>query len=282
MKAILPAAGFGTRFLPITKVIPKEMLPLGAKPVIQYVVEEALEAGFDEILIIISESKEIIRQYFEPMPKLERHLIELGKGELVEELRRLHGMAEFQFAYQPEMKGLGDAIRCAEAFVGADDFAVLLADTVIHGPSPLAAMRDCLQKDGTSAVAMEPCPADKLTRYGIAGGSEIRPGMLRLDQMVEKPGPANAPHVRMLDGTSAHFAFAARYVFKNAIMDCLRDCPPGFNGEIQLTDAMRSLMQTDGFCGVLSKARRLDIGGPDGLLAAQIALSESPVRQSGN
>jgi len=281
MKAILPAAGFGTRFLPITKVIPKEMLPLGSKPVIQHVVEEALAAGFDEILIIISESKEIIRQYFEPMPKLERHLLDLGKGELVEQLRRLHDMADFRFAYQPEMKGLGDAILCAEAFAGADDFAVLLADTVIHGTSPLAAMRDCLQQDGTSAVSMEPCPADKLARYGVAGGSETRPGMLRLDQMVEKPGAANAPQVRMLDGSSAHFAFAARYVFKNAIMDCLRDCPPGLNGEIQLTDAMRSLMETDGFCGILSEARRLDIGGPDGFLAAQIALAESPALQSG-
>jgi len=278
MKAVLPAAGFGTRFLPITKAVPKEMLPLGAKPVIHHVVEEAVAAGFDEILIIISKGKEIIRQYFEPAPELERHLIAKGKSELAGELRQLHRMAGFRFCYQADMNGLGDAIRCAEDFVGNDNFAVLLADTVIDGPSPLPAMRACLEADGLSTVSLEPCPLEKLGRYGVAGGTETRSGVVRLDQMIEKPQPGKAPQVQLMDGSSAHFAFAARYLFANDILGFLRECQPGLHGEIQLTDAMRKLMETCGFIGIASPGKRLDIGGPEGLLAAQSALANLPAR----
>jgi UTP--glucose-1-phosphate uridylyltransferase len=273
MKAILPAAGFGTRFLPITKVIPKEMLPLGAKPVIQFVVEEAVAAGFDELLIVINRDKELIRRYFEPAGDLEGHLEATGKGAAAKELRSLHEMARFRFVYQPEMRGLGDAIFCARDFAGDDPFAVLLADTVLHGESPLGAMLAAFEQVGHSAVALEPCPAERVGRYGIAGGTETLPGRFALDALIEKPAIQEAPRVGRLDGSTPHFAVAARYLFTPAIFDALGRCQPGKGGEIQLTDAMREVLETAGFSGIESPGKRLDIGNPAGLLAAQNLLA---------
>jgi len=269
MKAVLPAAGFGTRFLPVSKAVPKELLPLGAKPVIQYVVEEAAAAGFDEILIILNEDKESIRHYFEPAPRLESSLAARGRLREVESLRALTRLARFHFAYQSEMLGLGDAILQASDFCGPDPFAVLLADTVIFGPSPLAALRESLTTHGTSAVALESCPAERAGRYGIAGGREISPGRFRIEEMAEKPGPDEVPVMRTPDGTALPAqAFAARYVFSPAIFPALAQCRPGKNGEIQLTDAMHRVQKSEGFHGVRMEGRRLDIGHPQGLMEA--------------
>lgn len=275
MKAVIPAAGFGTRFLPIAKSVPKELLPVGDKPVIHYVVAEAAAAGFDEILIIISNGKESILRYFEPDPALEAHLEKAGKHEALAAVRDATSLARISSIYQPEMRGLGDAVRLARDFVGTDAaFAVLLGDTILHGGSPLPGMREAWDALKTGSVALEPCPADRVGRYGIAGGHELRPGIFQLDALVEKPSPAEVPALfdRNGDPISPH-AFAARYLFPRAIFDLLDATPPGRGGEIQLTDAMESLRRDAGLLGIRTPGHRLDIGNPAGLLAAAQLLS---------
>ncbi len=269
MKAVLPAAGWGTRFLPISKAVPKEMLPLGAKPVIHYVAQEAAAAGCTDILIIINQSKESIRRYFEPDPVFEAMLEKAGKHAELAEFRTPATLARFQFLYQPEMRGLGDAVLLARDFVGNEPFAVLLADTVIAGESPLARMVELSTRTHRSCVAMEECPSERVSRYGIAGGVLDSDGIYQLDSMEEKPAPDAAPRIRRADGTALrHHAFAARYVFTPEIFPALAQCPAGRNGEIQLTDAMRMTMGKQGFFGVPFSGRRLDIGNPKGLLEA--------------
>ena len=196
MKAVLPAAGWGTRFLPISKAVPKEMLPLGAKPVIHYVVEEAVAAGCTDILVIINQSKESIRRYFEPDPFFEAILEKAGKHAELAEFRKPAALARFHFLYQPEMRGLGDAVLMARDFVGEEAFAVLLADTVISGESPLSQMVQVTARTQRSCVAMEECPHDRVGRYGIAGGTLDQDGLFQLDTMEEKPAPETAPRLR--------------------------------------------------------------------------------------
>lgn len=275
MKAVLPAAGWGTRFLPISKAVPKEMLPLGAKPVIHYVAEEAAAAGCTDILVIINQSKESIQRYFEPDPFFEGILEKAGKYAELAEFRKPAGLARFQFVIQPEMRGLGDAVLLAREFVGDEPFAVLLADTVIAGASPLSRMVELTRRTGRSCVALEECPLDRVGRYGIAGGVREE-GLFHLDTMEEKPTLESAPILRQSDGsTLPPRAFAARYVFTPAIFAALDGCPPGRNGEIQLTDAMRMVMETQGFFGVALDGRRLDIGNPRGLIEAAASMESS-------
>jgi UTP--glucose-1-phosphate uridylyltransferase len=270
MKAILPAAGFGTRFLPLAKAVPKEMLPLGDRPVIHFVVEEAVAAGCDEILIILSRGKEAIPTYFTPNPDLERHLEQTGKTRELAAVQALSRLGRIHYTYQPAMRGLGDAVRQAKEFVGNDPvFAVLLADTVMHGSSPLPAMLAAWQKHAQPSVALEPCPAEKVSRYGVAGGRQLEPDVFALSQLVEKPQPAAAP--RLLDAAGAtlpYHAFAARYLFTPEIFDCLDTTAAGYGGEVQVTDAMEQLRARRGFLGVRWPGRRLDIGHPAGLLEA--------------
>lgn len=270
MKAVLPAAGFGTRFLPLTKAVPKEMLPLGDKPIIHYVVAEAVAAGCDEILIILSRGKEAIPTYFTPNPDLERHLEQTGKTRELAALQALSRLGRIHYTYQPAMRGLGDAVRQAKEFVGDDPvFAVLLADTVMHGGSPLPAMLAAWQRHAQPSVALEPCPAEKVSRYGVAGGRQLEPDVFTLSQLVEKPQPAVAP--RLLDAAGAtlpYHAFAARYLFTPEIFACLDTTAAGYGGEVQVTDAMEQLRARRGFLGVRWPGRRLDIGHPAGLLEA--------------
>lgn len=266
MKAVLPAAGFGTRFLPVSKVVPKELLPLGNRPVIDHVVAEAVAAGCDEILIILSRAKESLRAYFEPSRWLEIHMEQRGKHAEAAVLRELHGRARFSFVYQEEMRGLGDAVHTAQSFTGDESFVVLLADTVIHGASPLPRMLERHLASGCGCVAIEPCSAERVSRYGIAGGTISNDGVIRLGSMIEKPAPEDAPVIPGLPGDFN--AFAARYVFTPAIHSALASCLAGLNGEIQLTDAMRVVMELEGFEAVLLEGNRLDIGNPRGLLDA--------------
>jgi UTP--glucose-1-phosphate uridylyltransferase len=274
MKAIIPAAGLGTRFLPIAKAVPKEMLPLGDKPVIHYVVAEAAAAGFDEILIILSRGKEAIIQYFTPNPELERHLKDAGKSEALEAVQAVSALGKFHFLYQPQMRGLGDAIRLARGFVGNDEiFSVLLGDTVMHGSSPLPAMLEAWQCIGKPSVCIEPCPEDRVSRYGVAGGRQIAPDLFDLDRLVEKPASSSAPRLHSSDGTELPFhAFAARYLFTPEIFDFLETTEAGVAGEIQLTDAMESLRAKSGMLGVRWPGQRLDIGSPEGLLESAATL----------
>ena len=270
MKAVIPAAGFGTRFLPVAKAIPKELLPLGDKPVIHFVVAEAVAAGFDEILIILSRGKEAIIQYFAPNPELEAHLEAAGKTAALAAVRSAGLGARIHYTYQAKMCGLGDAIRYARDFVGRDEaFAVLLGDTVMRGDSPLPAMLAAWHELQLPSVSLEPCPPEKVSRYGVPGGRQLAPGLFALDRLVEKPPVATAPRLVGEDGDLLPFhAFAARYLFSPAIFECLAETGTGYGGEIQLTDAMERLRARAGFLGVTWAGQRLDIGTPAGLMEA--------------
>lgn len=274
MKAVIPAAGFGTRFLPLTKAVPKELLPVAGLPVIHHVVAEAAAAGFDEIAIILSNGKESIIRYFESDPDLENHLEKTGKVEELQRVRSVSAMARISFVYQKEMLGLGDAIRTARDFVGeTPSFAVLLGDTILQGESPLVELVRLWQSHGKSGVALEPCPPERVSRYGVAGGTETEPGVFQLRSLVEKPAADQVPVLRAGNGSALPpHAFAARYLFSREIFEFLDQTQPGYGGEIQLTDAMRQLCESRGFFGVRSKAQRLDVGNPAGLIEANQAM----------
>jgi len=274
MKAIIPAAGLGTRFLPIAKAVPKEMLPLGDKPVIHYVVAEAASAGFDEILIVVSRGKESLIEYFSPNPGLEALLEAAGKQAALEAVRQVTGMARIEYIYQETMCGLGDAVRLGKKFIGSDPvFAVLLGDTVMQHGSPLGPMTAAWRSHHKPSVCLEPCPEERVSRYGVAGGRELEQGIFDLDHLVEKPAPDVAPRLTSRDGTRLPFhAFAARYLFTPEIFGCLEKTRAGFAGEIQLTDAMEQLRQSAGMLGVTWPGKRLDIGSPAGLVEAARAM----------
>jgi UTP--glucose-1-phosphate uridylyltransferase len=273
-KAVLPAAGFGTRMLPVSKVIPKELLPVGAKPVIHHVVAEAVAAGITDILIIISRGKEAIADYFDRAPELEARLEATGKAALAAEMRAVAQMARFHFVRQQEMRGLGDAVLQARDHVGDEPFAVLLADTIIApagSGSPLPSMIAAHARLGTGVVAVEPVKEERVSRYGIVGGEEIEPGLYRVDAFVEKPALADAPRLKT-SGGPGYTAFAARYILPPSIFAALAATPPGRNGEVQLTDAMEAVRRAEGFHAVRLPGRRLDVGDPHGLVEANLAL----------
>lgn len=254
-KAVIPAAGFGTRFLPISKAVPKEMLPLVDKPVIQYVVEEAVNSGITDILIVISRSKRAVEEHFHPIFELEGELEAKGRTAELEALRALQCMARIHFVWQPKMGGLGDAILHARDHVGQEPFAVLLGDTVVTTEDPARPatrqLADVVELHGGSAVALQEVPLEKVSRYGILGGDEIAPGLIRARQFVEKPRPEVTP---------SRMAVSARYVLSARIFDHLEKTPKGKGGELQLTDAMASLMQEEALHGLLYDGQRHDIG----------------------
>jgi UTP--glucose-1-phosphate uridylyltransferase len=219
-KAVIPAAGYGTRFLPISKAVPKEMLPLVDRPVIQYVVEEAVASGIEDILIVISRSKRSIEEHFHPAHDLEAELAAKGRLEDLRSLQSLNRLARIHFIWQARMGGLGDAILHARDHVGQEPFAVLLGDTVVTTTDtarPLTRqLADVVETHGGSAVALQEVPEDKVSRYGILGGQEIAPGLIRASQFVEKPRP---------DQTPSRLAVSARYVLSPAIFDHLKNTP---------------------------------------------------------
>lgn len=267
-KAVIPAAGFGTRFLPIAKAVPKEMLPVIDRPVIQYVVEEAVASGITDILLIISRSKRPIEEHFMANPELEADLAAKGKTEPLEELRRLQGMARIHYVYQPKMGGLGDAVRCARDHVGNEPFAVLLGDALLTSGNPdkpvLRQLMDVHEAHGGSVVAVEEVPEEKVSRYGILGGQEIAPNVTKADVFIEKPKPEEAP---------SRLAVSARYILSSSIFEELDRTPLGKGGELQLTDAMASLMSREPLFGVKYHGRRHDIGNKLDFLKANITLA---------
>lgn len=264
-KAVIPAAGFGTRFLPISKAVPKEMLPLVDKPVIQYVVQEAVASGITDILMVISRSKRAIEEHFHPVMELEAELEAKGRSAELEELRKLQTMARIHFVWQPKMGGLGDAIRYARAFVGDEPFAVLLGDTVVTTDDPAhpltRLLADVVEARGGSAVALQEVPPEKVSRYGIMGGREVAPGVILADQFVEKPKLEEAP---------SRLAVSARYVLSPGIFACLDKAVPGKGGEIQLTDAMANLMKLEPLHGVRFSGKRHDVGNKLDFIRANV------------
>ena len=264
-KAVIPAAGYGTRFLPIAKSVPKEMLPLVDRPVIQYVVEEAVASGIEDILIVISRSKRSLEEHFHPAPELEAELEIKGRLQELSSLRSLNNLARIHYIWQAKMGGLGDAILHARDHVGSEPFAVLLGDTVTtttDSSRPLTRqLADLVETHGGSAVALQEVPAEKVSRYGILGGTEIAPGVIRANRFVEKPAPEAAP---------SRLAVSARYVLSPAIFDHLKRVPVGKGGELQLTDAMASLMSEEPLHGLRFDGQRHDIGNKLDFIKANI------------
>jgi UTP--glucose-1-phosphate uridylyltransferase len=256
-KAVIPAAGMGTRFLPATKSMPKEMLPILDKPVLQFVIEEAVASGIDDILIVTGRGKRAIENHFDFNPELETFLAAAGKHHLIEQVRDIGEQARIHYIRQKEQLGLGDAIRLGRDHVGDQPFAVLLGDTIIDPPAGqkpgLRQILDVYEARQASVVAVHRVPRAWVSRYGIVDGEAepTNPDLVRLRQLVEKPTPAESP---------SELAIAGRYVFTPAIFDCIDRTERGVGGEIQLTDAMNLLAQQEAMYALAWQARRYDIG----------------------
>ena len=251
-KAVIPAAGFGTRFLPASKSQPKEMLPIVDTPTIQYVVEEAVAAGITDILMIIGKGKRAIEEHFDRNFELEAELQEKGKTDLLRQVRRISELARIHFVWQKELKGLGDAVSYARDHVGNESFLLLLGDTLIESKAPLARrLMELHAHYGESVVALETVDPAKVESYGIVGGRPVGDGLYLIDSLVEKPTPADAP---------SNLAIAARYALSPEIFDYLDRTPPGKSGEIQLTDAMRLMLRDRAIYGLVFDGARFDIG----------------------
>ena len=249
MKAVIPAAGFGTRFLPATKSQPKEMLPVYDKPTIQYVVEEAVASGIDDILIITGRGKRSIEDHFDRSMELEATLRNADKCERLKQVRDITGLADICYVRQKEQRGLGDAILCAEKHVGDDAFAVLLGDSITKGPVPCTKqLIDVYDKYGSSAISLEAVPEDKVERYGIIEGTQVWPNIYDINNLVEKPPVNEAP---------SNLAIMGRYVLTPDIFDKIKETDEGVGGEIQLTDALSKL---DSIYGVAFEGKTYDIG----------------------
>ena len=249
MKAVIPAAGLGTRFLPATKAQPKEMLPVYNKPTIQYVVEEAVASGIDDILIITGKGKRSIEDHFDRSFELEYSLRNCGKMDYLVEVEAISEMADIYYVRQKKQKGLGDAILCAKKHIDGQPFAVLLGDTISQSSVPCTQqLLDVHEKYDSSAIAIERVPRDKIERYGIIKGQQVEDSVYKIEDMVEKPRPDEAP---------SDLAITGRYVLDPEIFDHIEAVTPGVGGEIQLTDAMRSL---DEIYGHIFQGKIYDIG----------------------
>jgi UTP--glucose-1-phosphate uridylyltransferase len=261
-KVVIPAAGLGTRFLPMTKAQPKEMLPVVDKPVIQYVVEEALASGIDDILIITGRGKRAIEDHFDRSFELEFRLKESGNMALYSATDDLSNLADIHYIRQKEQKGLGHAILCAEKHCNDEPFAVLLGDTITvpyPGEQPCTAQMIRAYDDcRTPIISIEEVPREKIQDYGIIDGTEIRCGLYEIHAIVEKPKPAEAP---------SNLGSIGRYILTPDIFDILHGTPPGYGGEIQLTDAIQELPSK---MGLVTRCTRYDIGDKLGWLKANL------------
>ena len=251
-KAVIPAAGFGTRFLPASKSQPKEMLPIVDTPTIQHVVEEAVNAGVTDILMIIGKGKRSIEEHFDRNFELEAELQEKGRTAELKEIRRISELGNIHFVWQKEMKGLGDAVACARDHVGNEPFLLLLGDTLIRSQTPLIRrLMELHDRYQESVVALEKVDPSKVHLYGVVAGKSLGQDLYLIEDLVEKPKPAEAP---------SNLAIAARYALTPGIFDYLAKTPPARNGEIQLTDAMRLMLHDRAMYGVVCDGRRYDIG----------------------
>ena len=262
-KAIIPAAGLGTRLLPNTKSIPKEMLPLVDKPVIQYIVEEAVSAGIEEILIITNRGKSPIEDYFDYSPDLEERLIKDGKQDEAETVRAVADMADVFFLRQKETKGLGHAIWRAKTFVGNEPFAILLGDDIMLSEKPvLKQLVEAAEEHSCSAIAVREVPDELIVKYSSVKLEEkLSDRVFRIGDMNEKP---------TLEEKFSNYAILGRYVLTPAIFDILAHTAPGRNNEIQLTDGMKELCRIEPMCAVDFEGRRYDTGNLKGYLEAII------------
>jgi len=264
-KAVIPAAGLGTRFLPMTKAQPKEMLPVVDKPVIQYVVEEALQSGIDDILIITGRGKRAIEDHFDASVELELKLGKKADSKLFEQTKELSSMVDIHYIRQKDQKGLGHAVLHAEKHCDGEPFAILLGDTItIPHRGEKACTRQMISafdRYQRSIIAVEQVPKYKIRDYGIIDGDYLEDGVYRIRDIVEKPAPEDAP---------SDLGSIGRYVLEPEIFDHLREAKPGYGGEIQLTDSLRLLKDS---IGLMTRCRRYDVGDKLGWMKSNIELS---------
>ncbi|MHB1496449.1 MAG: UTP--glucose-1-phosphate uridylyltransferase GalU [Acidimicrobiales bacterium] len=264
-KAVIPAAGLGTRFLPVTKAQPKEMLPLVDKPAIQYVVEEAVSTGITDILVITGRGKRSLEDHFDRSFELEYYLEQAGKSTEVAEMRRIAEMANIHYLRQGEPRGLGHAVSVAAEHVGEGPFAVLLGDDIMHPDAGvLQGMLNTFEQTGHSVVALKEVPGDDISSYGCAAVRPLEGNLVQIEDLVEKPAAAEAP---------SNLAVMGRYVFGPGIFDVLAETKPGRGGEIQLTDAIKMLAQREPVYGWTFQNGRFDVGNKLEYLQATVELA---------
>ena len=272
-KAIIPAAGLGTRFLPATKAQPKEMLPIVDKPTIQYIIEEAIASGIEEILIITGRNKKCIEDHFDKSVELEMELEKSGKDDLLEIVRNISGMVDIHYIRQKEPRGLGHAILCAKTFVGNEPFAVLLGDDVVYSEKPcLKQLIDCFNEYKTSILGVQEVAQEDVKKYGIVDGIHIEDRVYKVKNLVEKPSVEEAP---------SNVAILGRYIITPYIFEILKNTEPGKGGEIQLTDALKELISHEAMYAYKFDGRRYDVRDKLGFLEATVeyALRKEELRE---
>ncbi|GAB6927498.1 UTP--glucose-1-phosphate uridylyltransferase GalU [Paenibacillus sp. JCM 10914] len=272
-KAIIPAAGLGTRFLPATKAMPKEMLPIVDKPTIQYIIEEAVASGIEDIIIVTGKGKRAIEDHFDSSFELEHNLAEKGKWGLLEEVRKPSNMADIHYIRQKEPKGLGHAIWCARKFIGNEPFAVLLGDDIVESEVPcLKQMMQVYDVHRSAIVGVQPVPWDQVNRYGIVDGQRKSERLYETSRLVEKPSREEAP---------SNLAIMGRYILPSEIFDLLEEQEAGMHGEIQLTDALSTLARRHPIHAFHFEGSRHDVGEKLGFIETSIhyALQREDLRE---
>lgn len=272
-KAIIPAAGLGTRFLPATKAQPKEMLPIVDKPTLQFIIEEAVESGIEEILIITGRNKKSIEDHFDKSVELELELEKKGKTELLEEVRRISDMVNIHYIRQKEPLGLGHAVYCAKSFISNEPFAVLLGDDIVYSNKPcLKQMIEVYDEYKTTILGVQKVPEEEVNKYGIVKGKQIADRIYEVKDLIEKPAVEDAP---------SNIAILGRYIINPGIFEILEHTKPGTGGEIQLTDALKELAQREAIYAYNFEGKRYDVGDKQGFLEATVeyALRREDLRE---
>ncbi|WP_158735771.1 UTP--glucose-1-phosphate uridylyltransferase GalU [Alteribacillus sp. YIM 98480] len=263
-KAVIPAAGLGTRFLPASKAQPKEMLPIVDKPTIQYIVEEAIVSGIEDIIIVTGRGKRTIEDHFDKSYELEETLLKKQKMDILDEIVSISSMANIHYIRQKEPKGLGHAIQCASRFIGDEPFAVLLGDDIVRSETPcLRQLMDTYERFSSSVVGVQQVADEDVSKYGIVEpkGSPVQEGIVHVQDLVEKPDLAHAP---------SNYAIMGRYVLRPEIFDILDSLPPGAGNEIQLTDAIKELNQQQVVLACEFTGERYDVGDKFGFVKATV------------
>lgn len=261
-KAVIPAAGFGTRFLPATKAQPKEMMPVIDTPVIQLVVEEAIASGLDDIVMITGRGKRAIEDHFDRSVELELLLEKAGEQELLDKIRDISELADIHYIRQKEMRGLGHAILCARMHIDDEPFVILLGDTVLRADPPCSRqMIDLYNRLRRPIIAVEEAPMDRISRYGVIAGREVEENVYIIESLVEKPRPEEAP---------SNLAISSRYLLTPDVFECIDRVQPGRKGEIQLTDALKLLAKQQQIFAFKFDGKRHDIGNPLDYLKATV------------
>lgn len=266
-KAVIPAAGLGTRFLPATKAMPKEMLPIVDTPTIQYIIDEAVKSGIEDIIIVTGRTKRSIEDHFDKAYELETELEKSGKKELVKIVQDISNMANIYYVRQKEAKGLGHAIHCAKTFIGNEPFAVLLGDDVVKSDKPcLAQMIEIYDKYQASVLGVQTVSSDDISKYGAVACTKVEERVYKVSDMVEKPRKEDAP---------SNIAILGRYIISPKIFECIEKTGAGAGGEIQLTDALKMLCEIEDMYAYDFIGRRYDVGNKMGFLEATVEFALS-------